>query len=211
MGVGKIWYVLPCHLHALWDSWLQNSSKCQGLVCHVYHAHIFLKAISTSHSHSKVLSTWLITINWGLNIRIVYISTPRSTWRTEKSAAIHCADFFLPQCKNKNATRKKRRSSTIIPQIRTIFVENIRVKRPATIQLLLVSRLCHVTHQTLFSSCKAKRCKYNEFAVIGKEQRHVCAIRKSYHAETKWTYWTIAASYAAIMRNYVAILFQITP
>ena len=38
----------------------------------------------------------------------IYIYTPRSTWRTEKSAAIHCADFF---CLNARIKRQHGRNA----------------------------------------------------------------------------------------------------
>ena len=62
-----------------------------------------------------------------------------------------------------------------------------------------------------FVSCKAKRCKYKEFAAIGKEQRggHVCAIAKNYPTKTQWNYWTTAAflcdNYAKLRRNYAKL------
>ena len=87
-----------------------------------------------------------------------------------------------------------------------------QVKCPATIHSATCSSSEAVGYamspiRLFFVSCKAKRCKYKEFAAIGKEQRggHVCAIAKNYPTKTQWNYWTTAAFYATIMPNYAAI------
>ena len=108
-------------------------------------------------------------------------------------------------------------NGTKMPQIRSMVVDNILVKCPATIHSATFSssqslgyamspiRLCLV-------SCKAKRCKYNEFAAIGKEQRcgYVSAIAKNYPTKTQRNHWTTAAFYATIIyaklrRSYAKI------
>ena len=63
--------------------------------------------------------------------------------------------FAAMQEKSRNTGKRKTRGSTKMPQIRTIFVDNILLKCSATthsarVQILLVSRLCHGTRQTLF-------------------------------------------------------------
>ena len=65
---------------------------------------------------------------------------------------------------------------------------------------------CHPSDFVDLVSCKAKRCKYNGFAAICKQQRcnHVRAVGKGYPAKTQRNFWTIAASYATIMPNYAA-------
>ena len=70
------------------------------------------------------------------------------------------------------------------------------------IQLLLISRLCHVTQEV-----QSQRA-YSNF---GKEQccRHVRPNSKNYLTKTRWNHWTISASYAAIaklrLRHYAKL------